>query len=199
MPVANLIHSLRLILLLVCMDPSCPLHLACHPTMLTALAYHLLNRVVCPIIVAGLLRKVLENSLHPTKVGAFGFGAIIFRLLTITQPNHVNFGGKTAAALTVKHVLCEFKAIHFPSATANTKTIDSIHDEDAPRRASSQSSEDSTEIGSPSSAHSSQLPYDLPAKPLSAIEAKKKHGFYPISWRVIGGGVMMSGKRMSRK
>jgi hypothetical protein len=31
------------------------------------------------------------------------------------------------------------------------------------------------------------------------MEAKKKHGFYPISWRVIGGGVMMSGKRTSRK
>jgi hypothetical protein len=65
-----------------------------------------------------------------------------------------------------------------------------------PGKARSQSSDDSTEIGSPSSAHSSQLPSDLPAKPLSVIEEKKKHGFYPISWRVIGGGVMMSGKRM---
>ena len=74
----------------------------------------------------------------------------------------------------------------------------SIHDEDLPGSliAASQSSEDSTEIGSPSSAHSSQLPSDLPAKPLSVIEEKKKHGFYPISWRVIGGGVMVSGKRM---
>jgi hypothetical protein len=81
----------------------------------------------------------------------------------------------------------------------NVEKSRSIHDEDTPGRASSQSSDDSTEIGSPSSTHSSQLPYDLPIKPLSAMDEKKKHGFYPISWRVIGGGVMMSGKRTSRK
>jgi len=77
----------------------------------------------------------------------------------------------------------------------NGQACSFIHDEDMPGKARSQSSDDSTEIGSPSSAHSSQLPSDLPAKPLSVIEEKKKHGFYPISWRVIGGGVMMSGKR----
>lgn len=53
------------------------------------------------------------------------------------------------------------------------------------------SDDDSAEVASVSS----QPPYDLPAKPLSAIEEQKKRGFYPISWRVIGGGVMMSGKR----
>jgi len=79
-------------------------------------------------------------------------------------------------------------------ACPNGQACSFIHDEDIPGTATSQSSEESTEIGSPSSAHSSQFPYDLPAKPLSAIEEKKKHGFYPISWRVIGGGVMMGGK-----
>jgi hypothetical protein len=34
----------------------------------------------------------------------------------------------------------------------------------------------------------------LPPKPLSALEETRKKGFYPISWRVIGGGVMMGGK-----
>lgn len=77
----------------------------------------------------------------------------------------------------------------------NGQACSFIHDEQIPSRDRSQSSEDSAEIGSPSSAHSSQFPSDLPAKPLSVIEEKKKHGFYPISWRVIGGGVMMSGKR----
>lgn len=71
------------------------------------------------------------------------------------------------------------------------KDIFSIHDEDA--AAYQSSDDDSTDVASVSS----QPPYDLPAKPLSAIEEKKKRGFYPISWRVIGGGVMMSGKRES--
>jgi hypothetical protein len=70
----------------------------------------------------------------------------------------------------------------------------SIHDEDVAHAAAYQSSDDdSTEVAS----LSSQPPYDLPAKPLSAVEEQKKRGFYPISWRVIGGGVMMSGKRES--
>lgn len=70
----------------------------------------------------------------------------------------------------------------------------SIHDEDIAHAAAYQSSDDdSAEVAS----IGSQPPYDLPAKPLSATEEKKKRGFYPINWRVIGGGVMMSGKRES--
>lgn len=77
--------------------------------------------------------------------------------------------------------------------TGRLNMLSSIHDEPMP---TSQSSDgDSTEVGSPSSVLSSQLPHDLPTKPLSTIEEKKKQGFYPISWRVIGGGVMMSGRR----
>src|SRR6202167_6503520 len=97
---------------------------------------------------------------------------------------------------TVRLVHCEL-LLRLSLADSEYRSVHSIHDEDIPGTATSQSSEESTEIGSPSSAHSSQFPYDLPAKPLSAIEEKKKHGFYPISWRVIGGGVMMGGKRTS--
>ncbi|KAF7980638.1 hypothetical protein HWV62_37444 [Athelia sp. TMB] len=48
---------------------------------------------------------------------------------------------------------------------------------------------------SSSSAALAQPPAELPRKPLSVIEEKKSQGFYPISWRVIGGGVMMGGSR----
>ncbi|KAF9262848.1 hypothetical protein L218DRAFT_366858 [Marasmius fiardii PR-910] len=32
---------------------------------------------------------------------------------------------------------------------------------------------------------------ELPQKPLSPLEESRKRGFYPITWRVIGGGVLM--------
>ncbi|KZP08674.1 hypothetical protein FIBSPDRAFT_938863, partial [Athelia psychrophila] len=57
---------------------------------------------------------------------------------------------------------------------------------------------DSAEAASPSSSsadRSGQPPAELPRKPLSVIEEKKSQGIYPISWRVIGGGVMMGGSR----
>ena len=49
------------------------------------------------------------------------------------------------------------------------------------------SDDDSTDVASGQFSASVR---SSPAKPLSAIEEKKKRGFYPISWRVIGGGVM---------
>jgi hypothetical protein len=39
-----------------------------------------------------------------------------------------------------------------------------------------------------------KLQHGLPQKPISIQEENKKKGFYPISWRVIGGGVMIGGK-----
>jgi hypothetical protein len=48
-------------------------------------------------------------------------------------------------------------------------------------------SETSESPTSPSAPH-------LPTKPVSALEESRKKGFFPISWRVIGGGVMMGGK-----
>jgi hypothetical protein len=78
--VVNLIHSLHPVRLLACMGPQCLPHLlmpAFLPIMLTALAYHLLKRVVYPIIAAGLLRKVLESSLHLTKVCAFQYHVVM--------------------------------------------------------------------------------------------------------------------------
>ncbi|ESK90519.1 hypothetical protein Moror_1169 [Moniliophthora roreri MCA 2997] len=38
----------------------------------------------------------------------------------------------------------------------------------------------------------------LPQKPLSPLEASRKRGFYPITWRVIGGGVLMGTERPER-
>lgn len=35
----------------------------------------------------------------------------------------------------------------------------------------------------------------LPKKPVSPLEASRHQNYYPITWRVIGGGVMMSGQR----
>jgi hypothetical protein len=46
--------------------------------------------------------------------------------------------------------------------------------------------------GSPTSAANPQLP----PKPVSQIEENKKKNFFPISWRVIGGGVKMGGSSM---
>ena len=53
-------------------------------------------------------------------------------------------------------------------------------------------------VSSSSPAATTQPPAELPRKPLSVIEEKKSQGFYPISWRVIGGGVMMGGSRKHR-
>ncbi|EGN98508.1 hypothetical protein SERLA73DRAFT_183560 [Serpula lacrymans var. lacrymans S7.3] len=39
------------------------------------------------------------------------------------------------------------------------------------------------------------VPVDLPTKPMSLYEQYRKQGYYPVTWRVIGGGVMMGGKR----
>ena len=37
------------------------------------------------------------------------------------------------------------------------------------------------------------LPPGLPAKPVSLAEVNKKKNYFPISWRVIGGGVLIGG------
>ena len=44
-----------------------------------------------------------------------------------------------------------------------------------------------------STAQSLQGPPGLPPKPISQQEENKKKNFYPVSWRVIGGGVLMGG------
>lgn len=36
------------------------------------------------------------------------------------------------------------------------------------------------------------LPPGLPPKPVSLAEVNKKKNYFPISWRVIGGGVLIS-------
>jgi len=96
---------------------------------------------------------------------------------------------KLVAAFKTKH--CKFWRQNGNCPNGSKCTF--IHDEDMANSSAYQSSDDdSTEAASVSS----QPPYDLPAKPLSDIEEKKKRGFYPISWRVIGGGVMMSGKHV---
>ncbi|KAK7048631.1 hypothetical protein R3P38DRAFT_3307454 [Favolaschia claudopus] len=38
-----------------------------------------------------------------------------------------------------------------------------------------------------------KMQHDLPPKPLSAKERNNRKGFFPIPWRVIGGGVLVSG------
>ncbi|KAJ7867972.1 hypothetical protein B0H13DRAFT_2064838 [Mycena leptocephala] len=40
-----------------------------------------------------------------------------------------------------------------------------------------------------------QLQHELPSKPLSAKEENTRKGYFPISWRVIGGGVLLSGAK----
>ncbi|KAI0052483.1 hypothetical protein FA95DRAFT_1601845 [Auriscalpium vulgare] len=50
--------------------------------------------------------------------------------------------------------------------------------------------------GTPQSASSaSSHAVSLPEKPRSAIEEKRARGIYPITWRVVSGGVMMGGQR----
>ncbi|KAJ6530380.1 hypothetical protein DFH09DRAFT_1370754 [Mycena vulgaris] len=40
-----------------------------------------------------------------------------------------------------------------------------------------------------------KLQHELPSKPLSAKEENTRKGYFPISWRVIGGGVLMGGAK----
>ncbi|KAJ7625288.1 hypothetical protein DFH06DRAFT_1481330 [Mycena polygramma] len=50
------------------------------------------------------------------------------------------------------------------------------------------------ELPSPSPEHV-KLQHELPTKPLSAKEENTRKGYFPISWRVIGGGVLLSGAK----
>ncbi|THV03009.1 hypothetical protein K435DRAFT_775181 [Dendrothele bispora CBS 962.96] len=55
-------------------------------------------------------------------------------------------------------------------------------------------SNDSQSQSSPVSSTSSDggnVKHQLPSKPLSELEEKRQRGFFPINWRVIGGGVLM--------
>jgi len=51
---------------------------------------------------------------------------------------------------------------------------------------------------SPQSSPNQKLQHELPTKPLSIQEENKKKGFFPISWRVIGGGVMIGREEQAR-
>ncbi|KAF8139181.1 hypothetical protein K438DRAFT_1996239 [Mycena galopus ATCC 62051] len=46
-----------------------------------------------------------------------------------------------------------------------------------------------------SSPESGKLRHDLPSKPLSTKEENTRKGYFPISWRVIGGGVLVGGTK----
>jgi len=61
-----------------------------------------------------------------------------------------------------------------------------IHDEPEGRPVSAQASNVEDTIKSQP---------ELPSKPVSVREENTKKGFFPISWRVIGGGVLLSGPR----
>ncbi|KAF7364935.1 hypothetical protein MVEN_00364100 [Mycena venus] len=52
-------------------------------------------------------------------------------------------------------------------------------------------------INEPSSPQpeSVKLQHELPSKPLSTKEENTRKGYFPISWRVIGGGVLLSGAK----
>ncbi|KAL0579866.1 hypothetical protein V5O48_002113 [Marasmius crinis-equi] len=52
--------------------------------------------------------------------------------------------------------------------------------------------------GSASPTFREQAQTGLPSKPLSPLEESHKRGFYPITWRVIGGGVRMGVNRFPR-
>jgi hypothetical protein len=54
--------------------------------------------------------------------------------------------------------------------------------------------EESTSLAATVPLPNPQPQADLPPKPVSVLEENHKKGFFPISWRVIGGGVMMGGK-----
>ncbi|KAG0703762.1 hypothetical protein DFH29DRAFT_416817 [Suillus ampliporus] len=47
--------------------------------------------------------------------------------------------------------------------------------------------------------HRGTAPSHLPPKPRSLLEAFKARDYYPVTWRVIGGGVMMGGYRLPCK
>ncbi|KAJ7143492.1 hypothetical protein C8R43DRAFT_567320 [Mycena crocata] len=47
----------------------------------------------------------------------------------------------------------------------------------------------------PSSPDPAKLEHELPSKPSSTKEENTRKGYFPISWRVIGGGVLLSGAK----
>jgi hypothetical protein len=51
------------------------------------------------------------------------------------------------------------------------------------------------ESPSPSPPESTKLQHELPPKPLSSKEENTRKEYFPISWRVIGGGVRVSGAK----
>ena len=75
----------------------------------------------------------------------------------------------------------------YPPLPPKAKSVDEHDDVSAPTPLA-----ESSPLSAGHAAHGAE---NLPAKPVSALEESRKKGFYPISWRVIGGGVMMGGKR----
>ncbi|KAI0270011.1 hypothetical protein BC834DRAFT_583473 [Gloeopeniophorella convolvens] len=52
---------------------------------------------------------------------------------------------------------------------------------------------------SPSPSNSSGFPPTLPQRPLSKEDEERARNIYPITWRVIGGGVMMGGRKVCKR
>jgi hypothetical protein len=81
----------------------------------------------------------------------------------------------------------------FPDVVRSSCThtfCDSIHGE-KPDRVDAYSQASPVSATSDESFDSHGSKHHLPEKPLTEIEEKRKRGFFPISWRVIGGGVLM--------
>jgi len=99
------------------------------------------------------------------------------------QPSSANFTKKTVAVPRVVFAHCK-PASWCPGPFANL-LIHSIHDPSA-----LQSAQPEQESPSDSSAGSPLSPSD----PRSKFDEQHERNIYPVTWRVIGGGVMMSGQ-----
>ena len=99
------------------------------------------------------------------------------------QPSSANFTKKTVAVPRVVFALCKPTSwCHGPFVNL---LIHSIHDPEAVQSTQSeQESPSDCEAGSPLSA----------SEPRSKFDEEHEQNIYPITWRVIGGGVMMGGQ-----
>jgi len=79
-------------------------------------------------------------------------------------------------AINYKTKPCKFYKV--AGACPNGSTCTFIHDDEPP-------------ASTPSTSKPKELPPSLPPKPLSIAEENRKKNYFPVSWRVIGGGVLM--------
>ncbi|KIK90551.1 hypothetical protein PAXRUDRAFT_14285 [Paxillus rubicundulus Ve08.2h10] len=130
------------------------------------------------------VRGMVENSVARGR--AASLGQYFARSSTVVYPPPFFMpcqDGPAKKPLAYKTKLCRFYAASGKCTSGDKCTF--IHDAGSDRTIS--------EVSLPETDH--QAAATLPPKPVNKYDDYKARDFYPITWRVIGGGVMMGGER----